>query len=105
MKYSTLPHWAGLFRPLEDKWWFATLKSEGKQFRSSKDGNSGEESAYLPILNTVHVPDYHILEKTSLEKIWLCNIIWYSAVTLDNEKEEGETCMGKEICQNNHVYS
>lgn len=40
-----------------------------------------------------------------MKKVWLYNIIGYSAVNLDNEKEEGETRMGKEICQNKHVYS
>lgn len=48
--------------------------------------------------------DYHILEKISMEKICLSNIRWYSAVTLDKEKEEGETWMGKEICSKKYVY-
>ena len=105
MKYTNLPHWVGLFGPLEDEWWLATFKGKGKQFQSLKDGNSGEETAYSLILNTVHVPDYHILEKMSMEKILLYNIIWYSTVTLDNEKEEGEPFVGKEIWQYKHVYS
>lgn len=60
MNYSALLHWVGLFRPLEDEWWFATFKGRGKQFQTLKDGNSGEKFLY--------VLEYQILEKFSMEK-------------------------------------
>lgn len=37
--------------------------------------------------------------------IWLYYIIWYSAVTLDNGKEEAGTFMLKGVCENKHAYS
>lgn len=58
-KYSSLLHWVGLFRPLEDEWWFATFKGKGKQFQILKDGNFGEE--FLCVL------EYQVLEKILVE--------------------------------------
>lgn len=61
MKCSTLLHWAGLFRPLEDEWWLATFKGKGKQFQTLTDENSGEEFLY--------VLESQVLEEISMEKI------------------------------------